>query len=107
MFAVPPSPADAAWMLEEVLATPAESAAELERDDFHQDWRDVLPRIVVPTVVVAGAHSQIFPTDAIRYLAANVPGARLEIFPDSGHVPFMEECKRFNALLREFAGGLP
>jgi non-heme chloroperoxidase len=107
MFAVPPAPEDAAWMLAEVLATPAESAAELERDDFHQDWRDVLPRIAVPTLVVTGAHSKIFPTGASRYIAEHVPGARLEIFPQSGHVPFIEERERFNDLLRGFAHGLP
>jgi non-heme chloroperoxidase len=107
MFAVPPSPEDAAWMLAEVLQTPASSASELERDDFHQDWRDVLPQIRVPTLVVTGAHSKIFRAESIAYLAEHIPGARLEIFPESGHVPFMEECERFNAVLREFAAGLP
>jgi non-heme chloroperoxidase len=106
MFAVPPAPADAAWMLAEVLQTPADTASELERDDFHQDWRDVLPRIAVPTLVVTGAHSKIFPAESIGYLAEHIPGARLEIFPESGHAPFLEEPERFNEALRVFAGGL-
>lgn len=105
MFATPPSAADAAWMLAEVVQTPAASAAELERDDFHQDWRDVLPQIRVPTLVVSGARSKIFPTDALRYLADHVPGGRFELFPESGHVPFMEERERFSGLLRGFAAG--
>jgi non-heme chloroperoxidase len=106
MFAEPPPPDVAEWMLAEVLKTPAESASELERDDFQQDWRDVLPAIAVPTLVVTGAHSKIFPIESIRYLADHIPGARLEVFPNSGHVPFIEERDRFNDVLRAFVRGL-
>jgi pimeloyl-ACP methyl ester carboxylesterase len=106
MFAEPPPPDVAEWMLAEVLKTPADSAAELERDDFQQDWRDVLPTITVPTLVVTGAHSKIFPTESIRYLAEHIPGARLEVFPNSGHVPFIEECDGFNEVLGAFVRGL-
>jgi pimeloyl-ACP methyl ester carboxylesterase len=106
MFAEPPPAEVAEWMLAEVLKTPPDTASEIERDDFQQDWRDVLPQIAVPTLVVTGAHSKIFPSEAIRYLAGQIPGARLEVFPNSGHVPFIEERDRFNEVLRGFVRGL-
>jgi pimeloyl-ACP methyl ester carboxylesterase len=31
-----------------------------------------------------------------------IPGARLELFEDSGHCPFLEETERFNQVVEEF-----
>ena len=36
-------------------------------------------------------------------LAAKVPGARVSVYPESGHSPFAEEPERFNRELIEFA----
>ena len=36
-------------------------------------------------------------------LKAKVPGARVEVFENAGHVLFMDEPDRFNTLLEEFA----
>jgi pimeloyl-ACP methyl ester carboxylesterase len=34
-----------------------------------------------------------------------IPGARLEIFDDTGHVPMLERPARFNRVLEEFLAG--
>jgi 3-oxoadipate enol-lactonase len=37
-----------------------------------------------------------------RYLAASVPGARLEVFEGAAHMINLEQPDRFNRVLREF-----
>ena len=107
MFHTPPTPDTREAMIAEIVKTPAAAAAELERDDLHQDWRDVLENVPLPTLVCAGAHSQVFPNEALRFLAARIPKADLVVFEDSGHCPFIEEHDRFNQVVREFARSLP
>lgn len=102
MFTEPVSSAERELMIQEITKMPAHAAAELERDDFNQDWRDVLPRIRVPALVVAGAQSRIFPNAGLKYMADRIPVAQFVTFARSGHCPFMEEPERFNLVIRGF-----
>lgn len=54
----------------------------------------------VPAVVIHGRHDPI-PLDTAER-AAQAIGARLEVFEDSGHVPYVEEPDRFVAGLDDF-----
>ena len=75
-------------------------------DASAQDWRSRVARISVPTLLVHGARSQVYPTAVGGWLAGAVPGARLETFADSGHLPFREEPTRFAASVRAFVRSL-
>ncbi len=66
------------------------------------DMRPFLPKINVPTLVVVGRHDRITPVSQAEAMAQAIPGARLEIFEDSGHMTISEEQGRFNDLVREF-----
>ena len=66
------------------------------------DVRDRLPRIRVPTLVVVGSDDWITTPQFARELAAAIPGARLALFARSGHNPFVEEPRRFAAVVGEF-----
>jgi len=80
-----------------------DATARLFWDHLNQDWRDVLPTVRVPTLVVAGSASRIGDSvGAARYTAAAVPNARLEIVEGAGHALFREQPDRFNALVDEF-----
>jgi pimeloyl-ACP methyl ester carboxylesterase len=46
---------------------------------------DRLGEIGVPTLVLAGGRDQVVPLDSTRLVAERIPGARLEIDPESGH----------------------
>lgn len=72
-----------------------------------QDFRADLPRIDQPTLVVHGAHSQLYGPGTADHLARTLPNARAVRFERSGHAPHMEEPELFNRLIREFAAGLP
>lgn len=66
------------------------------------DFRDRLPDIGCPTMVVWGEKDMIIPVrDADKFVSL-IDGARKVIFDDTGHVPMLERPKSFNNCLEEF-----
>ena len=59
-----------------------------------------LGRIAAPTLVVGGAQDRVFPLEHSRAIANAIPGARLEIIPDTGHGLVIERADRVMELLR-------
>ncbi len=55
-----------------------------------------------PTLVLACQHDQLFPPQAIREVAASIPGAELHDFAGVGHSSYFEDPKAFNALVGAF-----
>ena len=53
------------------------------------DVRNVLPSIQIPTLVLHRRDAVEEPVDAGRYLAAHIPGARLEELPGADHYPWV------------------
>ena len=71
-----------------------------------QDFRPLLGRIRQPTLIVRGAHSQLYGGATADHLAAVLPDARIVKFTASGHAPQIEEPDKFNATIRAFAESL-
>jgi pimeloyl-ACP methyl ester carboxylesterase len=68
------------------------------------DFRDRLPSVECPTLVVWGDKDALVPlSDADQY-ARSIPNARKVVFEDTGHSPMMERPESFNELLVEFLG---
>jgi 3-oxoadipate enol-lactonase len=63
---------------------------------------DEIDRISVPTLVIVGADDVPTPVDKAKRIAERVPGARLEIVPDSGHSSTVEQPEAIIALLEKF-----
>ncbi|MFD1881600.1 alpha/beta fold hydrolase [Paracoccus pacificus] len=55
------------------------------------DSRALLPRITCPTLVLCGAFDLLTPPALHRDMARLIPGARLVIVPDSGHLTPIEQ----------------
>jgi len=53
------------------------------------DLRDSLPRIALPTLVIAGEHDRLTPPEAGRALASALPAARFRLVERCGHAPFL------------------
>lgn len=53
------------------------------------DFRPLLARVRAPVLVLEGARS-VVPLDATREWARAVPGARLHLVPDAGHMPWLD-----------------
>jgi 3-oxoadipate enol-lactonase len=66
------------------------------------DARAGLGRIRCPTLVVAGDRDTTIPLGAKEVLVRGIPGARLAVVPDSGHVSNWDQPETFNNIVLEF-----
>ena len=95
---------DFSWIMKQNLKMLREHAATLLIDHAAADWRDVLPRITVPTLVIGGSAS-LFPTSGVEWITSQIPGAKLRIFSESeagSHFLFWENASGFNATVYDF-----
>jgi 3-oxoadipate enol-lactonase len=57
----------------------------------------------VKCLAITGEEDRYAPPDAVRRFAEQLPrGTRVEVMPDSGHLPFLEEPVRFAEIVRAF-----
>jgi len=94
------------WLMNESLQMSPAHAAALLLDHATQDWRDLIPRIDVPTLVVGGESSHVNPQSQ-KWIASRIRSAKLAIIAaaDRGsHFPFIENPSLFNRLVGEFLG---
>ena len=63
---------------------------------------ELLPKINVPTLVVAGEHDAIIPAAESAALAAAIPHAELAVIPGAGHLASLENPDAVIATLRAF-----
>ncbi|WP_440997606.1 alpha/beta fold hydrolase [Arhodomonas sp. SL1] len=61
-----------------------------------------LSDIQVPTLVLHGEDDIVWPVENGEYLAEAIPGARLEVFPETGHMLMLERPRAFNASVLSF-----
>lgn len=65
-----------------------------------------LAKIDCPTLLVVGEHDVITPPDVHREMHAAIPGSRLEVIADSGHMTPLEQPEEFIRILCEFLESL-
>lgn len=63
---------------------------------------DRLSEITAPLLVLAGRLDRTCPPEASEVVAAGVEGARLHVFEESGHMPFVEQQGEYLAVVRKF-----
>ncbi len=66
------------------------------------DSRPLLASIRCPTVVMVGDGDAATPPELNQEIAAGIPGAKLAIVPDSGHLTTLEQPDAVNAALSEW-----
>jgi pimeloyl-ACP methyl ester carboxylesterase len=71
------------------------------------DQRDLLPRIAVPTLLIWGERDARSPLSVARQFEDAIPGAKLVVIPDAGHVSNLEAPEPFNEAVREFCRAHP
>ncbi len=97
---------EVAWAVRQNLKMPREYAAALLLNHSSQDWRHLIPRITLPTLVVGGKTS-VVPWKSQVWVHNQIRGSRVEIFEESeggNHFMFMENPEKFNRIVREFIG---
>lgn len=68
------------------------------------DRRADLPRITVPTLLIAGERDQAAPLKTMQRMAEAIPGARLVVIPGAGHLLHLERPAAFRTALMPFLG---
>lgn len=60
-----------------------------------------LARVRVPSLLLVGAYDYLTPKSA-GLIQAHLPDARLVLFPDSGHAPYLDEPEAYFSTVRNF-----
>jgi non-heme chloroperoxidase len=97
---------EAAWLFSESLKLPRKEAALLLLDHICSDWRDVIPTINVPTLVIGGRASLI-KWKTQEWISRQIADSGLVVFEEGeggGHLMFWENAEKFNAVVKEFIG---
>jgi pimeloyl-ACP methyl ester esterase len=66
------------------------------------DLRTVLPSVALPVLLIHGSADTICPSSASRYMAGQLPDARLVEMEGVGHAPFLSRSAEFTVLLTKF-----
>jgi pimeloyl-ACP methyl ester carboxylesterase len=79
------------------------------RDDWFKtvrsvDYKERLPEVKAPTLLCVGRYDPQTPVACSQELVAGIRQARLVIFENSGHAPFLEEQGRFVEEVAAFLG---
>ena len=66
------------------------------------DFREILPEINVPTLVIVGTEDKVLPVSDSQALADAIPGSELTLIEQAGHLTNIEAPGLFNTLLGDF-----
>ena len=80
--------------------------ATMTRASAEADLRDALGRIDVPTLVLCAGHDVRSPVHVGEALHRAIPGSRLVVLPNVGHVSAVETPMAFNRAVRDFLGSI-
>lgn len=101
-FAEPRSEERLAEIYARTTLTPSSVATTMLNDMVPRDFRSRLPEIDVPTLLLYGERSVVFPGPLGEWMHEQIPDSELVMFAESGHSPFWEEPERFNSELTAF-----
>jgi pimeloyl-ACP methyl ester carboxylesterase len=73
---------------------------------YNRDLRKWLHRITVPTLIVWGANDKIFPAPYAKAFGELIPGSRVEVIPNCGHVPPVEKMDVFLSMFEKHIDGV-
>jgi 3-oxoadipate enol-lactonase len=71
-----------------------------------KDYTPFLAGFAVPSLAIGAEGDKAAPPENARAIAAGIPGCRLAVIPQAGHMANLENPGAFNAALLEFLRGL-
>lgn len=66
------------------------------------DFRPLLGKLAHPVLLAHGAHDPLIPLSAAQSTRERLSNARLEVFPQAAHAPFLSDPERFVAVVAGF-----
>ena len=95
------SPEVVARFRQMLVATPRDPYAACCEALAAWDFRERLPEIHVPTLVIAAAEDSSTPPDHAELVADSIDGARLVVLHDGGHLANVERAETFAGLVAQ------
>ena len=94
------------WIVQCNLKMPRDLAGTLMYNHFLADWRDLIPRINLPTLIISGRTS-VIPWKSQEWIHNQIKGSQFEVFEEAEggrHFMFIENPEKFNRLIMEYLG---
>lgn len=66
------------------------------------DIRDRISGIKVPTLITVGNKDTLMPVKMSKFLNKQIKGSKLEIIPDSKHMPMIDNVEKVNKMIDDF-----
>ena len=102
-FGRDPQPSHVELVRQMLLECPPETRLDAPRSLIGLDLTADLPSIRMPTLVIVGTADLLTPPAQARLIAGLIPGARLEVFPDGGHMLMLERTEPLDRMIIDFA----
>jgi pimeloyl-ACP methyl ester carboxylesterase len=84
-------------------AAPRQTTIDAAKAVWRFDFRDRLDQVALPTLVVCGAEDRSVKPEHARALADGIPQARLQSFPEAGHLVVLERAEQIALAVTQFA----
>jgi pimeloyl-ACP methyl ester carboxylesterase len=72
----------------------------------HLDIAEAIKGIKLPTLIICGLEDKMTPPANSEALRDSMPGAKLALIPEAGHLVMMEDPEAFNNVLKAFVDSL-
>ena len=105
IFATEPTDEERDLFLSEMAKSPSEARNAIMADHTRYDWRDLLPTIRLPSLVLVACKDGVFPWQGPAHVGEAIPGAETVFFEESSHGLFSDEPEKFNETVGRFAAG--
>jgi 3-oxoadipate enol-lactonase len=100
-------PAIYAKLRDQFTTNPVEGYAEAGEAIFVMDFDPRIGGIRVPTMVIAGSDDVATPPARMELYRDNIPGAKMAVVPNTGHMPYAEDADAFNRIFAGFLDAQP
>lgn len=90
------------FLLQEMALCPPRVRSALMADHTVHDWRDLLPLLDVPALVLVARFDSTFPWQGPAWVGEHMPNAQTVFFEESSHMLFHDEPEKFNATIANF-----
>lgn len=97
-----PSAEERELYLGEMAKCPTFARNAVMAEHTRADWRDLLPALDVPTLVLVARQDKVFDWHGPAWVGEHVSNSRTVFFEHSSHALFLDEPAKFNQTVAEF-----
>jgi len=95
------------WLIQCNLKMPRDLAGTLAYNHWHMDWRDLIPRIDLPTLIISGRASGATSWKSQQWIHHQIESSQFEVFEEAEggqHFMFVENPEKFNRTIIKYLG---